>query len=116
MLLLLNGGALHITATTVAVYLLPEYQTRAAIYIVSGLLPLILLWKPGSLIGLLSVLPQQLLLISSGISIIVAITSQRYADGVLRGWKFIAADQMIYLIFAVFYAFESIDRFHERKA
>ena len=113
-LLLVHCGDLQITATNTIRHLMANYEHRAILYLVSGLLPMILLWRPGSVYGLLSVLPQQVLLILSGISAIVAITSGHYADGTVRGTTFIAADQGIYIVLAIFYALESLDRYHER--
>lgn len=115
-LLLINGHSVPITATSVIAYLVPNYEYRAYLYIISALLPVVLLLKPGSIVGLLSVLPQQILLITSGISSIVAITSGHFADGVTRDWHFIAMDQSMWLVIALFYTFESLDRYHERKA
>ena len=113
-MLLIHGGAIGTTATAVLRQLVPAYDERAIIYIVSGLLPLVLLWRPGSVAGLLSVLPQQILLILSGISVIVAISSGNYADGTHRGPAFISMDQGLYIMLAIFYVIESLDRYHER--
>lgn len=113
-LLLTNGGGLHIAATGAMVTLIPSYEIQAIVYIASALLPLMLLWRPGSVAGLIRVSPQCALLILSGASAIVAITSCAYADGTPRPWPFIMMDQGIYLVLPLLYAFESIDRFQER--
>lgn len=113
-LLLWNQEAISTTATEVFRHLIAAYDVRAVVYIVSGLLPAILLRWPGSLAGLLSVMPQQVLLLMSGISAIVAITSGHYADGTVRSVVFIAMDQGIYIVLGVLHAFESLDRYHER--
>lgn len=113
-MLLLNGGAIGTTATSVFRQLVPNYGLRALIYLVAGLLPSVLIKWPGSLAGLFSCLPQQILLIFSAISATVAITSGHYADGTVRGWIFIAADQAIYILLAVLYSAEALDRYHER--
>lgn len=116
LLLLWNGEALHISATSVLLKITgPEHaELRACAYILAGLLPAVLLWRPGSVLGLLSVFPQQALILMSGISAVVAITSGHYADGVERSSAFIAMDQGIYVILAILHAMETIDRFHER--
>ena len=115
-LLLLNGGALHIAATSALLEIVgPGHSTaRAITYIIAGILPSILLWRPGSVAGLLSVLPQQFLIILSAISAIVAITAGRYPDGTIRPALFIAMDQGIYIIAAVLHAMETADRYTER--
>lgn len=116
LLLLANQGALHIAATSVLLKIVGSGHSdiRAFAYIIAGCLPAVLLRWPGSVAGLLSVLPQQCLILMSGISAVVAITSGHYADGVVRDAPFIAMDQGIYIILAVLHAFESLDRFHER--
>jgi len=115
LLILINHDSIHIAATRVMVHLFPQFEVRAFLYIISALLPLFILRYPGSVIGILSVLPQQLILIMSGISAITAITQGQYADGTIRSPLFIAADQGIYVLLAILYAFESLDRFHERS-
>jgi hypothetical protein len=114
--LIANGGALHITATSALLEIVGpgHYFLRGMMYITAALLPAVLLWKPGSVIGLLSVFPQQVLIILSGISAIVAITAGHYPDGVERSPYFIMMDQGIYIIAAFLHALESIDRYNER--
>jgi hypothetical protein len=115
-LLFANGGALHIAATSTLLQVVGEghYWLRASAYIIAGLMPSVLLWRPGSVVGLASVLPQQILIIMSGISAVVAITTGHYADGVIRPPLFIAMDQGIYIIAALLHALETVDRFAER--
>lgn len=113
-LLLIHGDGIGTTSTSVLRHLIPEYSARALIYLTAGLMPAVLLKYPGSLTGLFSCLPQQILLIFSAISSMVAITSGQYADGTPRGWIFIAADQAIYILLAILYSAEALDRYHER--
>lgn len=115
-MLLLNQGPLDISAAWAFRELVGHghWQLRAACYIVAGLLPAVLLKWPGSIIGLISCLPQQLLLILSGISAMVAIANGHFADGVIRPSSFIAMDQGIYAIAAMLYSMEALDRFKER--
>lgn len=113
-LILVNQGPIQTAATSVFAHFVPIWQLRAICYIVSALLPLTLLRWPGSVIGLLSAVPQQSLLIMSGISAIVAISSGMYADGTVRSPIFIGFDQGIYILLSVFHAKETFDRYHER--
>jgi len=115
LLLLMNGGNIDTAATSIFRHMIPSYEIRAVCYLIGGLLPLTLLYKPGSVVGLFSCLPQQLLLLMSGTSALVAITSGKYADGVLRPHTFIGMDQAVYILLTVLYAFEALDRFHERS-
>jgi hypothetical protein len=115
-LLIFHGGPIATTATSLFRCLVPSYEVRALVYLVSGLLPVVLIWRPGSVLGLISVLPQQILLLLSGISAVVAISSGHFADGVVRPHIFIAADQGIFIVLAVLHVFESLDRFHERRS
>lgn len=115
LLLWAHGSELAITATHVVTQLIPTWQARSVVYAAVALLPLISLRWPGSVAGLVSTLPQLLLLMTSGVSALVAISTGQYADGVQRDRTFIAADQSIYLVLAVLYAIESIDRFHTRR-
>lgn len=114
--LLWNGDAIGTTGTWALRVAVGEhhYVVRAVIYVVAGLLPAVLIRWPGSLAGLLSCLPQQALLILSGISAIVSISNGHYADGTARSLQFITMDQGIYVILAVLYAVESVDRYQER--
>lgn len=91
-----------------------HYDLRACVYVLSGLLPLVVLWRPASVVGLLSLLPQQTLLVFSGIGAVVAISSGHFADGVPRGAAFLVMDQGVYVLLAVLHAFESLDRYHDR--
>lgn len=113
-LLLVNGGPISTTATSLLRHLLPDYELRAIVYILAGLMPATLLRWPGSVTGLLFCLPQQVLLILSAISAMVAITNGQFADGIDRGWIFLMADQGIYILLALLYSFEALDRYHER--
>lgn len=115
-LLMVNGGPIATTATFLLRSLVPLHELRALIYLVSGLLPVVLIWRPGSVLGLISVMPQQILLLLSGISAVIAISSGHFADGVVRSPIFIAADQGIFIVLAVLHVFESLDRFHERRS
>lgn len=114
-LLLSYGSTIAISATRVVVHMFPNYEVEASIYITCGLLPVVLFWRPGSVAGLISVIPQQLLLIASGISAIVSISTGTYADMTPRAPMFIFMDQGIYLILPILYAFEAVDRYVERK-
>lgn len=112
----LHQSGLPIAATSVLSYLVPDYLWRMALYSIAALLPAVILRphdKTNVALDILSVIPQQLLLICSGISAVVAITTGRYADGVMRSPLFIAADQGIYIVLAILYALESIDRIYE---
>lgn len=113
-LLLWNGAPIPTTSTAVFRLILPSYEARALIYIAAGLFPAVLLRWPGSLSGLLSCLPQQILLILSAISAMTAIFNGQFADGTVRGPLFLAADQAIYILLAVLYSAETLDRYHER--
>ncbi len=112
-LILCNGTGLPISATRVLLELIPAFWVRALIYIGAGLLPLLRWVYPGKAVVITALLPQQLLLILSGIGAIVSVTTGMYADGAARSPLFIAADQAIYVILAILYSFESIDRLNE---
>jgi hypothetical protein len=104
-LLLVNQGALHIASTRLLVELVPEYHVRAALYILAGLAPA--LWTrykrcPYSWVALV---PQMVLVGLSALSVGVAIGTSTYADGVLRDPKFIAADQLPYLLLPLSYMY-----------
>jgi len=84
-------------------------------YILAAIMPAALLRWPGTITGLISCLPQQLLLIFSAISAIVSISTGMYADGVVRPVSFIAMDQVIYILLAILYSVESLDRYHDGR-
>lgn len=112
LMVLLHRGPIHIAATWAVVQLIPDamWQVRALVYVIAALMPLVL-WKwPNSLAGLLSVIPQQCLLLLSGISTITAVMAGHYADGTVRAPEFIMMDQVLFLILAFFHAFNVIDR------
>jgi len=105
LLVLVNQGALHIASTRLLVELVPEYHARAAFYILAGLAPA--LWArykrcPYSWVALV---PQMVLVGLSALSVSVAVGSWHYADGVLRDPKFIAADQLPYLLLPFVYMY-----------
>lgn len=110
-LLLLNQGALHIAATWALVEMVGpgHWLLRAFLYASAGILPILLCKYPGSILGLLSVLPQQALVTLSGISALVAITNGHYADGVARPALFIMMDQAPYIVLAILHAIETLD-------
>ena len=56
-----------------------------------------------SLSLLLFYLPQQILLFMSATNAMRAVILQQFADGVIRGWAFILADQLTAVLFAVFH-------------
>jgi hypothetical protein len=113
-LLMVHRGSIDTAATSLFRHIAPCYQFRAIAYIVSGLLPLVLLRWPGSILGLFSCLPQLIMLLMSGVSAITVITAGAYADGTVKPPIFIAMDQAIYILLAILYAFETLDRYHER--
>jgi hypothetical protein len=118
-LLLVNGGALHITATSTLYEMVGagHYEFRAWLYIVAGALPIVLVVRPRwSLAGLVACFPQLTLLALSGVSALTAITSGVYPDGTARSWPFIAMDQIVYVVLPILYAFETLDRFHDQSA
>lgn len=116
LLLLVNQGALNITADSTFA-MVASYEPRAVAYFVLGMLPLFVLIKPQwSLTGLLVCSPQLVLLVLSGISALNAITQGQYPDGTARGWVFVAMDQVVYILLPIMYAFETLDRFHDQSA
>lgn len=117
-ILLINHGGLHITATSTLYSLMgpSTYDARATVYFVSALLPAVIALRPKwTITGLVACLPQLALLVLSGISALVAVTSESYPDGTERSWKFILMDQGIYMILPILYAFETLDRFHDQS-
>lgn len=119
-LLLINMGGLHITATATFYSLIPNYETRALVYMLSGTLPAILIFKPRwSFLGLAACLPQLVMLLGSGVAAVNAVTIGVYPDGTVvsgNAHLFILMDQGIYIILPLMYAFESLDRFHDQNA
>lgn len=113
LLLLAHHGALDTAATEILRIMVPAWSIRAVLYLVAGMLPAVCLKWPGTIWGLLSVVPQQILLVLSGMSALVAIAGGQYADGVARTYEFIAMDQLIYVVVAMLHVFESIDRYHD---
>ena len=111
-LLIMNGGPLHFTATNLLSFLIPDWHTRVGVYMVVSVLPALRLIWPRSLLAHMSTSPQLLVLMTSAISAFAAILVGHYADGTIRDSEFIAADQAVYLVLSVFYALESIERYH----
>lgn len=57
--------------------------------------------RPGSTAGLLELLPQQGALLISAFGACQATIASRFADGVVRSWAFIAADQAPAVLIAI---------------
>lgn len=115
--LLVNQGAIHITAASTLYQMTgsAHYDLRALIYLISGVLPAILVLRPHwNLAGLLASAPQQILLLLAGIAAVTAVTSGTYPDGTMRSWLFILMDQGLYILFPILYAFETLDRFKDQ--
>lgn len=55
----------------------------------------------GSRTGLVLMLPQQMVLVSSMIGAMVSIVTEQFADGVVRPWTFLLADQGVRIWIAV---------------
>src|SRR6266404_2883714 len=83
-ILLLCNGELSISATRIITHGIADAQYAALIYIISALLPVLTKLSKNSWVSLFSLLPQQLLLIMSGISAIVSIITGMYPDGTIR--------------------------------
>jgi len=56
-------------------------------------------WRPR--LALLALLPQQILMLLTGFSVVKAIVWSQFADGVVRPWVFILADQSAGLLAAL---------------
>lgn len=69
----------------------------------SGVLAVIGGWRVPSLLGVAMMLPQQFVLTISTLTTMQAVTAGMYADGVVRPWPFILADQLPSLLAAPLY-------------
>lgn len=120
-LLLVNMGGLHITATSAMYYFLggAAYETRAFMYMAVGFLPLMLLSGPRwPKLNAMACIPQLAMLMLSGISAVVAISLGHYPDGTvpLNPHYFMGMDQGIYILLPITYAWEIIDRYQDQIA
>ena len=95
--ILLTFGAQNIASGALLIAIIPNAVVRGLIYITAGTLPWAFRgWRYA--IG-----PQQLLLLLSAASSFVAIISGHYADGTVRPITFIALDQAVYILLALFH-------------
>jgi hypothetical protein len=106
LLLLTYGESIHFTAATVIAQLLTNYRMQAVVLISVGLIalggtPII----PSShvLLRLACLIPQQIVLLLSAISVMQAVVVGHFGDGVVRSWQFIFLDQMQTLLIAILY-------------
>lgn len=108
---LLNGGPIGVSATWAFTQIVGKehFYLRALTYITAGILPVLMWLKPGTCLGMVSVFPQQVLVMLSAVSALAAILNGHYADGVMRPYTFIAMDQSIFIILAILHAETCID-------
>ena len=116
--LLLIGGAQHTTAIDSVLNLVGDYRIAAAVYAFAGLLAMAglrfeeRLSKRGLGWVIACFAPQQFLLFMAFGTAVRAIGDEKFADGVKRGWTFIASDQSPSIIFAIYHIKELLERYH----
>jgi len=95
LMLLIDPQAKGVTAISLMVRVLNSSTLAAIVFFLAGALAAvgILRARPGRMIGLLEVLPQQAVLLMSAFAACAAVYASQYADGVPRPRAFIAADQ-----------------------
>lgn len=106
MVLLWYGAPIPFTASIELARLVPNSAEQAAILVtVAGLALAATQWMPHRLkaLRLLCLLPQQIVLWLSALSIVAAIVAAQYGDGVLRPRPFIFLDQLPVLLLCLFY-------------
>lgn len=70
-----------------------SWQAVAVFVIVSGIMAIMSIWQKKRFHRLALLTPQIIVVLSSLTSVVVAVISQQYGDGVLRGHEFILLDQ-----------------------
>ncbi len=95
-MLLVDARASGVTAINDMTRLTGSVRASAVVYLSVGVLAAVglLRARPGSIRGLLELLPQQAVLLISAFGACEAVWKSTYADGVLRPRAFIAADQV----------------------
>ena len=110
LLLLVSENGLH-TAPMSAFIGLGRWGAFAALSVITGMAIVGSRYGLSRNTGLLLVLPQQAALVMSAVSVAGLIAGSHYADGVIRPWEFIAADQSGGIILAVMHTGAIIDRY-----
>ena len=82
--------------------LIPHIPALGVVYLLAGLASIYGAWKRvGTFLAIVTVLPQQFLLIYSAVGAIQAIALSQFADGVIRPREFLIADQFPAIFLAV---------------
>ena len=119
MLLVPGANVGHITAASATTYVLGD-----SVYLHGGLLlaasalaciGLRRAIRVRDLFGMLLFVPQQALMMMAGASATQCCLHSAYADGVLRPWAFIAADQSPTMILALWHTYALVAKFARWK-
>lgn len=107
----LNITALHSTSVKLKLSALP----LSFLFFGVSLSSIISLWKETSKLTTIGMLPQQFLLMLSAEGAVQCIINSQFADGVIRPWPFIAADQFPAILTALFHTWVLVEVFILRR-
>lgn len=116
LLLFLNGSGLHTTALNGIVRIFQPYWFAAILLFgagISSMLGMYCFTKTKR--AVVFFIPAQFFLLTSTFTVLSAIVTQQFADGVFRAWEFIAADQAYLLILVVLYTYVILSNYGAHK-
>ena len=90
-------------------------SSSIAMLVLATITSMVALFMQMSLLRFMLLIPQQLILLISGIGAIHAMRLSQFADGVVRPWAFIAADQTPYVLVAALHTLAILDHHRWRS-
>lgn len=106
-LLLMNEGVIHVSSVS-SLAILGSAKEIAAVLISVAVLAIFGFFVKSNK-AIFFILPQQVVLLLTAFGSVAIILGGHYADGVPRAISFIAADQVIYILVALFHSFRIVE-------